>query len=92
MALGLPVDLAHVAEVYYVAEANGSEVYPWVLLLIGMLDGDADFHVIGRPGTIVILPLPHHTLPRGRGWVVVVSANWTEGPCQSKTVEGLETG
>lgn len=65
MALRLPVDLAHGAKVYNVAEANGSEVDPRVLLLIGMLNGDTDFHVIGRPGTIVILPLPYHTLPRG---------------------------
>jgi hypothetical protein len=63
--LGLPVDLAHGAEVYYVAEANGGEVDPWVLLLIGILDGDADFHVIGSPGTIVILPFPHDSLTRG---------------------------
>lgn len=65
MALGLPVDLTHGVEVNDVAEADGSEVNPGVLLLIGVLDGDTHFHIIGRPGTIVILPLPHHTLPRG---------------------------
>lgn len=78
----LPVDLAHGAEVNDVAKANGSEVDPGVLPLVGVLDGDAHFHVIGRPGTVVVLPLPHHALPGGRGWVVVVSANWAEGPCQ----------
>lgn len=65
MALGLTVDLAHGVEVNDVAKANGSEVDPGVLLLIGMLDGDAHFHVVGRPGAIVVLPLPHHALPRG---------------------------
>lgn len=84
MALGLPVDLAHGAEVNDVAKADGSEVDPGVLLLIGVLDGDAHFHVVGRPRTVVILPFPHHALAGGRGRVVVVAANRAERPCQSE--------
>jgi hypothetical protein len=87
LALGLPVDLAHGAEVNDVAKANGSEVDPGVLLLIGVLDGDTHFHIVGCPGTIVILPLPNHALPGSRGRVIVVAANWTEGPCQIRSEE-----
>lgn len=65
LALALPVGLRHAVEVDEVAEAQRGQVQPGVLLLVGVLNGHTDFHVIRCPRTVVILPLPHHAFPWG---------------------------
>ena len=77
--LALPVGLDHTVEVNEVAEAQRGQVQPGVLLLIGVLDGHTDLHVVGRPGAAVVLPLPHHTLPRGRRRLIEVPVDRPHG-------------
>ena len=79
LALALPVGLTHAVEVDEVAEAQRGQVQPGVLLLVGVLDGHADLHVVGRPGAVVVLPLPHHAFTRGRRGLVEVPLHWSHG-------------
>lgn len=79
LALALPVGLRHAVEVDEVAEAQRGQVQPGVLLLVGVLDGHADLHVVGRPRAVVVLPLPHHAFPRGGRGLVEVPLHWSHG-------------
>lgn len=79
LALALLVGLRHAVEVDEVAEAQRGQVEPGVLLLVGVLDGHADLHVVRRPRAVVVLPLPHHTFPWGRRRLVEVPLHWSHG-------------
>lgn len=52
-----------------------------MLLLVRVLDGDADVHVVGRPRPAVVLPFPHDALARRRRWVVEVASHRPHGTC-----------
>lgn len=79
LSLALPVGLRHAVEVDEVAEAQRGQVQPGMLLLIGVLDGHADLHVIRRPWAVIVLPLPHHTFPWGRWRIIEVPLDWSHG-------------
>lgn len=79
LALTLPVGLGHAVEVDEVAEAQRGQVQPRVLLLVGILDGHADLHVIRRPRAVVVFPLPHHAFPWGRRRLVEVPLHGPHG-------------
>ncbi|ETE61901.1 hypothetical protein L345_12347, partial [Ophiophagus hannah] len=84
LPLRLAVHLRHAVEIDQVAEPQGGEVQPWVLLLVGVLDGDADVHVVRGPGVVVVLPLPHHPFAGSRRRVVKIPPDRAHGPCKRK--------
>lgn len=62
--------LCHVLKINEVAEAEGRQVEAGLLAAVSILNGNGHFHVVGRPCTCIIFPLPLPALPRGRGGVV----------------------
>lgn len=64
LTLCLSVHLAHAIEVNNITEAQRGQVQPRMLLLVRILDGYANIHVVRSPGTTVVFPFPNYAFPR----------------------------
>ncbi len=84
LPLALPVGLGHPIKVHHIAEAQRAQVQPGVLLLVGVLDADAQLHVVRCPGATIILPFPHDALAWSRGRVVEIALHGTHCSCSER--------
>lgn len=91
LSLTLAVGLGHPVKVHHITEAERAEVQPRVLLLIRVLNADAQLHVISRPRSTIVFPFPHDALARSRGRVVEIALDGTHCAYRERERDGKIT-